>query len=405
MSLSPGRVVRVIARLNVGGPSRHVMVLDEGLRRHGWECSIVHGVVDRGEASLETIVSARGVALQPVPELGRRVRPWSDVIALGRVLLLLRRLQPDVVHTHTAKAGAVGRLAAAMYNATRSRRGRCLIVHTFHGHVLDGYFSPVGSWMIRIAERGLAHLADRIVTISPRQREDIVVRYAIASPAKTMVVPLGLPLEALLTPTPTAVARRTLELPLDAIVIAFIGRLTAIKEPVALVEAFAAVSEACASARLLIVGDGDLRPAVEAEVRRRGLVDRVSLAGWRYDLENVYGAVDIVALSSRNEGTPVALIEAMAAGRAVVATEVGGVPDLITHGENGLLVPPGDPRALADALIELSNQPTKRQQFGTAGRERVMARYGARRLVEDIHALYCQGLLEKRGSRGAEAGR
>jgi glycosyltransferase involved in cell wall biosynthesis len=393
----PLRVLRIIARLNIGGPSWHVMILDEGLRQRGWDCWLVHGHVSPGEASLDQTAVARGAQPVIVQELGRRIRPWSDIVALGRMLATIRRIQPDIVHTHTAKAGALGRLAAAMYNATRRRRHRCLVVHTFHGHVLDGYFGRVGNWAVRQAERALARISDRIVTISPRQRDDIVIKYRIARADQTVVVPLGLELDALSgLPTPAS-ARQGLGLHLDAVVIGMIGRLVPVKRPLALIDAFATVAARFPAARLLVVGDGELRQDSEADVRRRGLSDRVIFTGWRHDLRDVYAAVDIVALASRNEGTPVALIEALAAGRAVVSTDVGGVPDVITHGVTGILTPADNVAALAEALSALVARPDDRARLGAAGRERVLDRYRPGRLVADIQSLYREGLEAKRG--------
>jgi glycosyltransferase involved in cell wall biosynthesis len=235
------------------------------------------------------------------------------------------------------------------------------------------------------------------VTISPRQRDDIVTKYRIARADQTVVVPLGLELDALGgLPTPAS-ARQRLGLPLDAMVIGMIGRLAPVKQPLTLIDAFATVAARFPTARLLVVGDGELRRDSEAEVKRRGLSGRVIFTGWRHDLQDVYAAVDIVALASRNEGTPVALIEALAAGRAVVATDVGGVPDVITHGVTGILTPADNVAALAEALSTLIARPDDRARLGAAGRERVLDRYRPGRLVADIQALYREGLEAKRG--------
>jgi glycosyltransferase involved in cell wall biosynthesis len=182
------------------------------------------------------------------------------------------------------------------------------------------------------------------------------------------------------------------------LVIGFVGRLVSIKQPLDLVEAFDRLSAAHAAAVLLIVGDGELRASVEQEVRSRGLTDRVVFAGWRSDLPNVYAAIDIVALTSRNEGTPVTLIEAMAAGRPVVATDVGGVADLVEHGTNGLLVPAGDMRMFGEALARLARDPDERNRLGQNGRTRVLARYQADRLADELDRLYRLALQEKRRS-------
>ena len=198
--------------------------------------------------------------------------------------------------------------------------------------MLNGYFGPIANQLVRMIERGLAHLSDRLIAISERQREDFVSRYSIARADAVAIVPLGLDLSALLEAPARADARATLGIPGDAFVVAFVGRLVPIKQPLAMIDAFAKVSARNRAARLLIAGDGELRREVQDAIRRYGLAGQVTLLGWRSDLPALYSATDVVALTSRNEGTPVALIEAMAAGTAVVATSVGGVPDLVSAG-------------------------------------------------------------------------
>jgi glycosyltransferase involved in cell wall biosynthesis len=403
----PGRlrILRVIARLNVGGPARQVIVLDRLLRARGWDSLVAHGRVAVGEASLEEAAHVAGVQLHPIPALGRRIRVWSDVAVFIHLLKMLWRVKPDVVHTHTAKAGALGRIAAAVYNGARSPRYRCLVVHTFHGHVMHGYFGPVTNWLVRFTERSLALLADRIVTISERQHQDIVTRFRIAPAEKVSIVPLGFELEPFFDLPPSDRVRRSLGVPADALVIGFVGRLVSIKDPLALVEAFAGLFEKCPAAVLLIVGDGELRAAVEQDVQRRGLTRQVVFAGWREDLPSIYSAIDIVALTSRNEGTPVTLIEAMAAGRPVVATDVGGVADIVEHGTSGWLVEAGDRNGLLQALGRLARDPAERQRLGHNGRMRARARFQATRLADDLDGLYRSGLEQRRHVRPEELAR
>jgi glycosyltransferase involved in cell wall biosynthesis len=391
------RIIRMIARLNIGGPARQVILLHDRLSSRGWDSLLVYGPVGDHEASLEALADARGVESRRIQELGRRIRAWSDLVALCKTIRLLYRTRPHVVHTHTAKAGAIGRIAAAVYNATRPRRSRCLVVHTFHGHVLDGYFGPVANQLVRMTERALALLTDRVIAISERQREDLVSRYRIMSADTVAVVPLGLELRSFLDLPSRASARMALGVPQDASVVAYVGRLVPIKRPLALIDAFANVIESCPNATLLVAGDGELRGTMELAIERYGLADRVLLLGWRSDLQTIYSAADIVALTSSNEGTPVALIEAMAAGIAVVATTVGGVPDLIHDGSNGVLVPPGDSGAMAAALARLIQNPEERGRLARTARTDVLARYDADRLAADLDNLYRTGLLDKRG--------
>ena len=392
------KVVRIIARLNVGGPARHAVILDKGLRARGATTLLVHGRTAPSEGSLADLVRAGNLPEIWLPSLGRSVRPWDDLRALIRLTRLIFVERPDIVHTHASKGGALGRVAAAAYNATRGRGRRCLVVHTFHGNVLTGYFGPVGGALARLAERALGLLTDRVITISERQRQEIVARFEVVPARKAVVIPLGLDLNGLLRlQGRTGEYRRVLGFDSTALVFGYVGRLVAIKDPLTLVRAFALVSPQFPDARLLIAGDGELRAATEHAVRDLRVEGKVRFAGWQLDLPRLYDAIDVILLSSLNEGTPVSLIEAMAAGRPVVATRVGGVPDVVRQGETGLLVPPGDPAGMADAMRILGGDPEMRLRLGMAARREAAARFRAERLVDDVARLYTAALAEKRG--------
>lgn len=392
------RTLRIIARLNVGGPARHVALLDAGLRARGHDTLLVYGALGEGEASLEQPALESGIPLLRQEHLGRSVRAGSDIRAFLALLRLIFARQPDVIHTHTAKAGTLGRLAALAYNLTRPRSRRALVVHTFHGHVFEGYFSPAVNRLVRLTERLLARLTDRIVTISPRQRDDIVGRFGVAPAARTEVVPLGLDLDVLLRLDAGEPGPRAFGADPDDIVVGYAGRMVPVKDLATLVEAFARAQRRVPALRLLLAGDGPERQQAEALVHAHGLAHRVSFAGWVHDLPRFYGAVDIFALSSLNEGTPVAVIEAMAAAKPVVATEVGGVPDVVEAGRSGLLVPARDPAAFADALVQLAGDAPARRTMGEAGRLLARARYSHRRLVDDVETMYVRALAGKRGT-------
>ena len=384
---TPLRILRVIARLNVGGPARHVAILDEGLSRRGHTTMLAFGSVGEGEGSLEELVA--GLPTRRIDELGRRIRPFDDAVAFAKIFRLIRAYRPQVVHTHTAKAGALGRMAAALHNLVSPRHRRARLVHTFHGHVLDGYFGRVGSQIVRIIERALALITDRIIAISPRQRDDLTRRFAICPADRVAVVPLGLDLDALLSLKGShATLRGQLRIPAEAVVVGFIGRLVPIKDPLTLVSAFAEVAAAAPHAVLVIAGSGPLDDDVRQEVERRGLASQVRFAGWQRDLAALYATCDIVVLVSRNEGTPVAIIEAMAAGRAVVATAVGGVPDVLQHERTGLLVPPQSPALVAAALLRLVHDPPLRAELGVRARGEARLRFREERLVSDVEQLY-----------------
>ena len=391
------RILRVIARLNVGGPARHVVLLDRGLRGRGHDTRLVHGSLAPFEASLEHLAVESGLPTTYIRELGRRVSPISDLRAFARLLRLVFREAPDVIHTHTAKAGTLGRMAACVFNVTRARSRRCLVVHTYHGHVLTGYFSPAANVAVRQVERALARITDRVVTISPAQRDDIVTRFRIAPAGRTTMVPLGLDLDGLARLDPRAPnLRRAFGIPEGTLVVGCVGRFVAIKDLATLVRAFARVATERPDAVLLLAGDGPLRADIEAIVAGLSLQKQVYFAGWIDDLPPLYATIDICALSSLNEGTPVALIEAMAAAKAVVATRVGGVADVVEHEHTGLLVPPGDPDALADRIVRLAADPGERSRMGAAARQAVLYRFSHERLVDDIDRLYAAALAQKR---------
>ena len=392
------KILRVIARLNIGGPARHVVILNRGLERRGHRTLLVHGAVSADEASLEHLTVAGHLRTAKVPELGRRISPLGDARALFRLVRLTLRESPDVIHTHTAKAGALGRIAAFVFNATRRRRSRCIVVHTFHGHVLEGYFHPAIDAGIRVVERALASITDRIITLSALQRREIVERFRITRAAKAALIPLGLDLQNLLElPAGGRSYRPELAIPGDAIVIGYVGRMVPIKDLRTLLTAFGLALAKQPNLWLVLAGDGPIRDDLQALAHRSGIAERVRFLGWTEDLPRTYATLDICALSSLNEGTPVAAIEAMAAGKAVASTAVGGVPDVIENGVTGLLVAPGSNEALAEALVRLAADPNERRRLGEAARLSVAARYSPHRLVEEVERLYISALLERRG--------
>ena len=363
------RVLRVIARLNVGGPARHVTILDDRLRRRGFETLLGYGEIGPGEASLEHLVGTTGIPARRVSGLGRRVSPLADVKALTELIGLVFRFRPDIVHTHTAKAGTLGRLAALLYNLSHRRRNRCLVVHTFHGHVLHGYFSAAMSLVVRAVERALGTVTDCVLVLSEKQRQDIACRYRIASPDKVHIVPLGLELDRLTALDAPAAADA------DGIVFGFVGRFVPIKNLPLLIDAFAKVRRELPGTRLLLVGDGESRAAVEGLVAQHGLTAAVEIAGWRDDLAAVYRDMDVLVLTSLNEGTPVAVIEAMAAALPVVAASATGSQSLVEDGVTGRLIRPGACDKFCEALAYYCRDEAARRAAGKAGCE-VSQHYG-----------------------------
>jgi glycosyltransferase involved in cell wall biosynthesis len=353
------------------------------------------------EGSLRDLAEAQGLPLTFVPSLGRRIHLRDDLTAFWSILQALRRWSPDVLHTHTAKAGTLGRCAGIVYNLTRRRRKRCALVHTFHGHVFEGYFSALGTAAVRAIERALAARTDVIVVISDRQRHDIVDRFRIASAARVRVIPLGLDLEPLLEDVDREAARSALGLPLAGFVVGYVGRLAQIKRIATLIEACALARERVSSLTLAIAGDGEERSALERLVRDRGMKDSVRFLGWTSNLRGLYGAMDLFALTSANEGTPVALIEALAAGLPAVAAAVGGVPDVIEADAPAQLVGSTEAAAFADAIVRAAGA---RRRGSATYRRAIVSRFGADRLAEDVDTAYRDVLaLRKRGERRQHA--
>lgn len=388
MPHEPTRVLRVITRLNIGGPSIQAASLTERLRERGYDTLLVHGSLGAGEGDMRYLLSPAARA-QQLTTLRRPIAPLHDVLAVGRMLDILRDWRPDIVHTHMAKAGTVGRLAAAIYNRTTGRSRRARVVHTYHGHVLEGYFSPLKNKAFVGIERQLARATDRIVAISPEIRRELLEDYRIGCSDQYRVVPLGFDLSPFVAIDERARRDARVAFGLDAAarVVTTVGRLTAIKQHALFVETAALVAARAPDVVFLIAGDGELRQELEALVRERGLEPRVRFLGWRRDLATVYGASDVFLLTSRNEGTPVALIEGLAAGVPGVSTDVGGVRDVVNEAV-GLLAPFGDARALATHVLSLLDDSGLRRQMGDAGRQSVVGRYGLTRLVDDVDALY-----------------
>ena len=374
---APGRqVVRVITRLNVGGPARQAPLLCRELAGD-YPTTLLAGrpAPDEGE------LSDPSVPVQAVP-LVRPVSPREDVAAFRAIRAAVAAARPAIVHTHMAKAGSVGRLAVrSLRSGPRPRT-----VHTFHGHVLDGYFRPGVQRAFTATERWLARRTDVLVAVSPEVRDELL-DLGIGRPSQFRLIPVGLELDRFLAVSgPTGTFRASLGIPPGAPLVGIIGRLVPIKAVDVLLDALARVPDT----HLAVVGDGEDRPRLESRAATSGVAHRVHFTGWVDDVPAAVADCDVVALTSRNEGTPVALIEALAAARPVVATAVGGVPSVVMPGRTGLLVPPDDPQALAAAIITLLTDPAVATRLASAGRVHVRDTFGAARLVRDIRDLYSE---------------
>ena len=415
------KLVRIIARLNVGGPARHVVWLTAGLRRAGCETVLVAGTVPPGEDDMSYFAAENGVAPYIIPQMSREISP-KDAVTVWKLYRLLLRERPALVHTHTAKAGTVGRVAGLLYRwltpATLLGRPRpCKFVHTYHGHIFHSYYGALKTRVFLTIEKVLARLAtDRIVVLSAQQRSEIHEQFGVGRAGQFAVVPLGLDLSVFARPDERRhVVRGELGAGPNEVLVGIVGRLTEVKNHGLFLRAAALYKERCGTAaaaegrrvRFVVIGDGHLRTALEEQAHSLGLVADVTFLGTRGDPQVFYPALDVVALTSRNEGTPLTLIEAMANARPVIATGVGGVVDLLgeeTRGESaprreeygdgfelcarGVRVRPNDAEAFCRGLAYIVGDAQARGTVGERGRQFVNQHYSVERLLADLRELY-----------------
>ncbi|WP_433500620.1 glycosyltransferase [Sphaerimonospora sp. CA-214678] len=368
------RVMEIIARMNVGGPATQIMGLLDGLDRDEFDHRLYAGDVDEAEGDH---LRLRGAAppIHHVPGLGRSVRPADDARALLRLIGAMREFRPHIVHTRTAKAGALGRIAARLAGVGSAR------VHVFHGHLLHGYFSPFKHRLYVRTERLLAAMSDRLVTVGTGVRDELLAA-GIGRPEQYVVIPPGVRIG----PVPDReTARRTLGLPPAAPVVAFVGRLTRVKRPDRFLAVASAVLDSVPDCRFLVCGDGELREEVERGTADAG--DSFRLLGWRKDVETVYAAADLALLTSDNEGTPLTLVEAGMAGTPAVAPRVGSVGEVVRDGRTGLLAAPDAAELTAHVLRLLGDRQLARG-MGESARRWTTSAFGVERLVADTENLY-----------------
>jgi glycosyltransferase involved in cell wall biosynthesis len=399
------KVLRIIARLNVGGPARHVVWLTEGLQAGEFETLLIAGVVPPGEDDMSYLAAAAGIKPFILPQMSREISV-KDAMTVWQLFRLMRREQPDIVHTHTAKAGTVGRLAGMMYSRL-SDGSACRFVHTYHGHVFHSYYGKLKTRLFLGIERFLARFAtDRIVVISEQQRREINETFRVGRRNQFAVIPLGIEMGAYASwRDRRPLWRAQLKLSDDDLLIGIIGRVTEIKNHGLFLEAAARLKKRTAArVRFVVIGDGTLRHQLEERAKSLGLAEDISFLGTRNDPEDFYPALDIVALTSLNEGTPLTLIEAMANARPVIATAVGGVVDLLGTAnkipgqpdrpsgyricQRGVSVVSGDAEGFAEGLARLIEDPALRDELGRAGLEFVTRNYAKERLLTDMAELY-----------------
>lgn len=383
------RVIHVITRLDRGGSARNTLLTALGHDRLRFEPLVVMGLPEPGNAQggLEAAedswrcLEAQGVRWHLIPTMIRSLSPVQDLQTLWRLIRLFRRERPAIVHTHTSKAGVLGRLAAWI-------AGVPVVVHTPHGHVFYGHFGRVRSRVFLLVERLLALRTTRVIALTEAERDEHL-QAGVGTNAQFAVVPSGIEVERF--KAVSGMRGRPPEgfdCPPDALVVGSVGWLTPVKGHRVLIEALARLTPAHPRLYGMIVGSGELKEELEVLARQRGLGGLVRLLGERRDVPDCLAAMDIFVLPSLNEGMGRALIEAMAAGRPVVATRVGGIPAIVQDRRTGLLVPPSDHKALAEAIAELLDRPDWAKELGTAASERIGAQFGVAAMVRAIERVY-----------------
>jgi glycosyltransferase involved in cell wall biosynthesis len=396
------KILRIIARLNVGGPARHVVWLAEQLNSDGFESVLMAGTVPKGEESMNYLAEEYGLKPVFIEEMSRELSP-KDIVSLIKIYREIRREKPDVIHTHTAKAGTVGRAAALLYKWSSFGRWKVKVVHTFHGHVFHSYYGRGKTRIFITIEKVLARFAtDKIVVISQQQLEEINETFGVGRPPQFEIIPLGIDVEALAySDAKRTEFRKEIDAHDDEIVVGFVGRLTEIKDVSMYLRVANIVrreSDPAVRLRFVVVGEGHLRSQLETEAKELDLGHSLQFLGNRIDTEVIYSGFDIVALMSLNEGTPLSLIEAMAAGRPVISTAVGGVKDLLGETikqqdgfrvcERGIAIDGRSPSDYSKGLIYLAKSEKLRKSLGATGHFFVNTRYSKKRLVDDIKQLY-----------------
>lgn len=382
------KVLRVIARLNIGGPARNAILLSEGLSKFSerYENILVCGEVPKNEGDMGYLAGEKGVEPIIIKELGRELSIRNDLKAFWKLYRVICREKPHIIHTHTAKAGTLGRTAGFLYNLFTPRKAK--LVHTFHGHVLHSYFGRIKSFIFLWIEKILALFTDRVITVSGSLRKELVERFRIAPESKFSVVELGFELDALLA-LPAAENRGRLN-------IGIIGRLVPIKNHKMLLRSACNMTRSIGDKiKFIIIGDGELKRELQSYVKKMALENTVEFKGWIKDLACIYKDLDIVVLTSLNEGTPVAIIEGMAAGRPVVASRIGGVSDIVEENRAGYLFKLDDDETFEERIRDLVNSPEKRIAFGKYGRESVRNRFSKDRLIKDMDRVYRDLVAER----------
>ena len=390
------KVIHIITRLDKGGSAENTLLTAVGLDKQIYDVLLVKGLSnesgmaeDEAAAVEKSMREAEreGVRILTVPGLVRRISPFHDIKTFFALIKILRYERPRIVHTHTSKAGILGRWAAYFCRVP-------IIIHTPHGHVFWGYFGRLKTAFYIMLEKITAFITDKIIALTEQEKKDHL-RFRIASGDKFPVVHSGIKLDRFsnLSVDPAAM-RRKLGISEGDLVVGTTGRLTPVKGHRHLIEAAGNILNARPNTTFVFLGDGELSDELKNMASRLGMKEKVKFLGWRPDVAEVMSAFDLFVLPSLNEGMGRVLVEAMALGKPIVASDVGGVCDLVVHGINGCLVPPGDAQSLSAAINDLIEDPERGRKMGENGKKRSI-NYSANAMVQKIDQLY-QAMLQQK---------
>jgi len=382
------KALHIITRLDKGGSAENTFLTIMGLHENGYEVSLMSGQVSDSRQDRREQIRKHGIRYIFIPELVRTISPLKDLKALFKIYRYLRKERFDIVHSHTSKAGFLGRLAAKL-------AGVPVVIHTPHGHVFFGYFGRIKTKLFIFVERMSSRLADKIIALTYREKRDYLL-FNIAKEDKFVVINSGVDLNKFkeLPFNEIQNFKRKLGIPEHSLIVGTVGRLVPIKGPEFLIEAAKLIIPKYPSTLFIFTGDGHLRQNLKKKTLEMGVEENVIFLGWRDDVDKIISIYDILVLPSLNEGMGRALVEAMALGKPIVASDIGGVPDLITHGKNGFLVPPKNPGLLAKYMQILIEKKERRESMGQSGKE-IAFNFSKEIMIEKITALY-EELLTKR---------
>ena len=383
------KVLRIINRFNIGGPTYNATFLTKFLSED-FETLLIGGLPEENEANSLHILKKYGVEPILLPEMKREPNLKSDRIALKKIKTIIREFKPDIVHTHASKAGALGRRAAVSCDVP-------IIVHTFHGHIFHSYFGKIKTALFKNIERYLARKSTGIIAISEIQKKELCEIHKIAPKGKTTVIPLGFDLDIFQEnyESNRTHTRTKYDIEQNTIAIAIVGRLTAIKDHSFFLDVIEELEiQSDKKVKIFIVGDGDMKSEIEERLipmQKKGI--QISLTSWIYDIAEFNAGMDIMCLTSKNEGTPVSLIEAQASNIPVISTEVGGVADIVEENETGFIIPRNNKREFVSKLKLLVENDELRLKMKKKGWQNVHQKYSYQRLAKDMEAFY-QSLLK-----------